>query len=785
MRLTPAPTEAPGPARTRIRAWWIAPLVALVAVAALTAPRVWRLQHLSGQPLWSVDAPAADPTAPSGYAGGLRLGLGPDRHADSAVFVAAAERGLSSGEASAAGPHAPRPRVYASMLAGLAGIIESATGRPAGHAAILASQWLDPLILALLAALVGAAWARGAGTAIGLVAGAGLAIAFPFAAGFVPGEPEPRAGATGCAIAALGLLLAAAAARGRAPVWHAAAGVLTGLALWLQAASAVPLFIGLTIAALGVAWLRVAEPAAARSWRAWGIAAAGTTALACWADGRGFGLADAAGRVHPAHVLAWLGLGELLAWSCGRQAPGGERRGRRWVGPVVASLAMAPAVAVAVLAEGPGAWAMDPSAERLGKLPGSPTASSLAVALAMPGARLPVLAALAPVLGAAALLVVRGRAQPVATLLAAGTLVATLPFACAQLHWLGLLSGVAVLGLALGSSTAGAPPGLRAAGTLLLLLPGLVLAFPHSPRDPTLRPEEIEGLIARDLGHWLRSRGASAESIVFAPPRTAAALAHFGGLRPAATFRPEDAADLAGALRIATATGRTETLALLQARRITHVVLPSWDDFLAGYARSAGAGNFHAALERGEFPAWLRPLAYPMPAIAGFEGAKVTVLAVVDEQPEADAAARNAEYFAESGQRERALAAAESLVRYRGDVGALAARVRVHAEFRDGAGVSRAAEALAPLVARGQDRHLAPDRRASLAIALLLARRPEPARAQWELCARELDPETLRALSPATLAAFLLMGQRLGLDFPDPANAALARSLLPPGLRSP
>ena len=68
---------------------------------------------------------------------------------------------------------------------------------------------------------------------------------------------------------------------------------------------------------------------------------------------------------------------------------------------------------------------------------------------------------------------------------------------------------------------------------------------------------------------------------------------------------------------------------------ITHLVLLSWDSEFDDYTRTGtgkSAVTFRDQLQLATLPLWLRPLAYPLPAIAGFEGRSVTVFEVVDEQ---------------------------------------------------------------------------------------------------------------------------------------------------------
>src|SRR5690606_12325641 len=102
------------------------------------------------------------------------------------------------------------------------------------------------------------------------------------------------------------------------------------------------------------------------------------------------------------------------------------------------------------------------------------------------------------------------------------------------------------------------------------------------------------------------------------------------------------------------ATSPAETLALLEARNVTHIVLPSWDPLLENYLRIGRklpadaplpADTFLHAAKRWALPAWLQPVPYPLPAIGGMETASVVVLKRTGEIDVGLALARLADYF--------------------------------------------------------------------------------------------------------------------------------------------
>jgi tetratricopeptide (TPR) repeat protein len=234
-----------------------------------------------------------------------------------------------------------------------------------------------------------------------------------------------------------------------------------------------------------------------------------------------------------------------------------------------------------------------------------------------------------------------------------------------------------------------------------------------------------------------------------------------------------------------------EVQGMIQSREIKYVVLPSWDPFFEDFGKLYLAAQFSnrksffvGELRRWNLPLWLRPVAYPMPVIPGFENQSVLLFEVVEEQKSAVALSRLAEYLAETGDLDRAAAVGEELRRFPGDVTALTARAQVQAAKGDAAGLAQSLDPLLSRLANGADRYLAWDRRVSLAIVLARGGRIEPAREQARRCLAEINPPRIRSLSPASLYGLLVLSQSFGLPLPDAGLHALALDLLPAGLRT-
>jgi hypothetical protein len=401
------------------------------------------------------------------------------------------------------------------------------------------------------------------------------------------------------------------------------------------------------------------------------------------------------------------------------------------------------------------------------------------------------------VLPAALLLALPGCAPERRAVLALslGTALVSLAFACWQISFWNI-ADVALLGLLVSTAAAlGGGSGPRAAPWALCALaavamvPGALQMWPSlSPRNGSGYTEtEVVGLVERDLAYWLARQVGSDEAVVLAPPDATTALYYFGGLKGIGTFGWENRDGFGSAVRMVSASTPEEAQELFDQRGVTDIVIPSWDPYLEAYARMGEGeieGTFLERLHKWTLPPWLRPVAYLMPRIAGFEGQSVTVLEVVDPQNDADAASRLAEYFVDMGETERAAEAAVQLKRFLGDAGALVARAEVAiAEGRPDEFASLV-EVVLRRIAAGGDRSLAWDQRVRLAVVLARANHLDLARAQMSRCLDGIDSRKLRLLSTKALFRFQILLKGFGLEVSDPKLRALSLDLLPSDLRA-
>jgi hypothetical protein len=244
-------------------------------------------------------------------------------------------------------------------------------------------------------------------------------------------------------------------------------------------------------------------------------------------------------------------------------------------------------------------------------------------------------------------------------------------------------------------------------------------------------------------------------------------------------------------LSIAAANTIDASQALIQARGVRYIIVPSWDLFFDEFAHlylqkrfSNRTSLFIDGLRRGNLPLWVRPLPYHMLEIPGFEGQSVLVFEVVEDQGPAAAAGRLAEYFVEMEKLDQAAAVSEGLRRFPGDVGALAAMAQVQRARGDTAGLAQTLASLAVRLDNGGDRFLPWDRRVSVAVVLAQANRIDLAQNQFRRCLKEIDETKLRALSSGLLYNLEVLSQAFELPISDSRLRQLALDLLPPELRS-
>jgi hypothetical protein len=816
------------------RAWAILPIAAIGFLIWINLARIQRIDYVSSLPGRAEPADTITAASPTGYANGQRELIVPERNENSFEWIAQTQQMFAQRawrvrhvdyENAPRGRDVTSTSPYRWWLGAVAWFDHSASGRPLGLSVEQAARWADPLLHGLL--VIGGtafvAWQFGAAAATLLAIG--MVAVFPFAAGFLPGAPDARGLAAGCALGSILVLLsgmkalragaepeASGLAEQRARRWFALAGVVGGMGVWVSVSIQVPILAGIFLGALLAAGIvrrcgtgQPGRVAMAPPWRLWACAGGGAILgsylieffpghLGSWH----------LNVVHPLYGLAWMGAGELLA----RVAPWiqrGEKPSRRARDLIVMGLAAAAIAAPAIamkLTGGRGFLAAGLSAFRLTSQPHGVVASSFWAWLVHDGITAAVCAVVLPVLLVLpALWLILRRATEASVraslALALGPVAVALGFACNQLSWWHVLDAT-LLALAIPALPAHMAVHPRSGRWLwtvlaaLLAIPGMIQLWPPriAKADGKLTSAEAQELIERDLAHWLAKHADNAGAVVYAPPNETATLSFYGGLSGLGTFSADNDEGLRATVTIASVTSLPEVQILMQARKINYIIIPSWDPFFDDYARlflvraqSSRSSILIPELRRLNLPRWLRPVPFQMLGIDGYEGQSVLIFEVVDEQGPAVAMSRLAEYLVETGDLQHAATVEQDLRRFPGDVGALAARAQVESARDDAASFNQSVELMLARLSGGADRYLPWDRRVSLAIDLARADRIDPARTQLHRCLVQMDEKKARSLSTGSLFNLLVLSRTLGDPIADPRLQEYALGLLPPKMR--
>ncbi len=795
-------------ARSRLFSWaWV--LVLFCAAGFLFWTGTVRVRHVERATRAGQEAPKPDAASPTGYAGGTRELIVPEHNYESYNWIAQTQQMVARGdwrvrqidyENAPFGRAVNAASPYRWWL-GLAGWLDRVvSGHSRGQAIEYAALFADPLLQLIL--LIGTTIyvARQVGGFSAALVAVSVVVLFPWGGAFQPGAPTDLGLTTACALWSVLLLLAGVQkAAPRLERWFFAAGVVGGVGLWINVTRTTPVLLGIALGAVAVIALGRRETPL--PWRAWGLGLAVTSFAAYLVEY----FPDHLGgwhlrSVHPVFSIAWLGVGEVLTQAgilFGAGKP--EKRGRSILLAILGLAAIATVPLTIWKTPNAGFLAADLPSQRLTGLPDGPTAISLGAWIIRGGFTLQVWTTLLPALLVvpAIWLLVRRKIESAswtAVALASGPVLVALGFAGSRLSWWNDVD-VACLGLlvAVVAATTGADrPSLNRwawSGFMAVLLAlGLVQLAPKAAdaAENAFSQQEVEGMIDRDLARWLAKHADPAGAIVFATPKQTASLHYYAGLRGLGTLDLENRDGFGAAVRLASATTPEEALELVQRREIKYIVLPSWDSALDEYA-ILGLGQVDGSLidrlHKWGLPDWLRPVAYPMPKIGGFENQSVLVYEVVDTQSPPAALSRIAEYFVEMGQMDQAMAVAEALKRYPADLGAQVARLEVELAAGVTPEFEQSMNALANRLARKADRTLPWDQRVALAVVLARGKQMPLAQEQLKRCLAEADAAKLRSLTTGALYRLQVLAKAFNTTLPEPLQAQ-ALELLPAEVRS-
>jgi hypothetical protein len=504
--------------------------------------------------------------------------------------------------------------------------------------------------------------------------------------------------------------------------------------------------------------------------------------------------------IHPLYGVAWLGLGGVLmtltAWIRTGKYPGNSRAAVVFALAIVALTALPVAM---LKLKNEGFLASSVSTYQLTKLSDGALAITPWSWLLRDGFSLQVWTVLVPMLLVlpAGWLIVRRQTHLWTRALSAfalGPVLLVFGMACWRLNGWTTLDGLLMVLLVATTGALGAVKASRVSrwiwtGVVVVVLGmhGNQLWLPmQSGQENVLNKPELVGLIERDMARWLAKHAGADGAIVLAPPNLTTPLYYYGGLRGLGTAAHENKAGLGVAIRILSASTPEEAKELIDRRGVNYLIIPSWDDYLDEYARIGMGqleGTFLNGLHLWRVPNWLRPIAYQLPVIAGFENQSVKIFQVVEDQDETAALSRTAEYFIEMGQLDPAAAVAKSLRRFPADLGALVARAQVEIARGEKDELARTLELMKPRLTGRGDRGLPWDRRVGLMVVLARNKQMDLARVQMERCLKDVDEAKVRSLTPTALYQLLVLCKAFALPIADERLRGLALGLVPADLR--
>jgi hypothetical protein len=477
---------------------------------------------------------------------------------------------------------------------------------------------------------------------------------------------------------------------GAARAWFAGAGVLGGAALWVSAATAIPILGASLFGGVLCGWAfgrgplrRSLDPGLWLTWGGWGcVASLGFYLLEYFPRHMGWRLEVN----HPLHAFAWLGgcflASRFLAWSA--------REERLLRNPsdillgIMALAALAAPLLMVAWDSGRFFWVGDKfllslHQEFINEFQSLPT---LVLAAGGNPAWLLYYPWPIAVVVSSVVLPARGslgdETRRSLLLLAPPTLLMQ-ALAVWQVRWTSAAFGLwAVCALVVMAGLARASDrslvqrrvfaGLLACGWVSLLfsiVPQFVVRSVEARTClETPIPQEIAGnLLLRDIAHRLIQSSPGRVPVVLTGPNASTEMTYHAGLRTVGTLYWENMPGLKRAARIFAAPNAEEAKRELTAAGITHIVVPSWDNFGQAYTSllaesgeaTTGETTFlKSLLNDAEIPDWLRPFAYPIPSGSGLDTKSVRIFAVIPEQSKFETLYFRGVYHFEIGESEKA-----------------------------------------------------------------------------------------------------------------------------------
>lgn len=568
-----------------------------------------------------------------------------------------------------------------------------------------------------------------------------------------------------------------------------ASGIAGGIALWVNAVSAIPIIAGINIAGAILAWRKTDFI----PWRLWGAAGCATSVLAYLIEYAPSNLGLRLEVNHYLISLSWLGAASLLERFSKRSeySPADWLKSNKVYVSVFAVIWFLPLFTI--LTKGSEVFQpLDPFLRHIHSdyitefksLFTNIEKQSPWRALAM---TLPLLCASFPAYLALAKHTHRDmRTAAIVSLCVSALLLVATAF---QARWWGLCFASLWLGMLPILANPLQQRFAKALCVLMLvsLLPGLVVAHLDSRRPPISQDRVSLRVAERSIAQKIRERVGNERAIALAGPNTTTAMAFFGNIHGLGTLYWENNDGLKGASEIFAAETFEEARHLIVERGITHIVLLSWDGFEMEYLRLVdaplgyGRTFLQRILKNQALPAWLRPIPLPLPQYQSLSEHSAFIFEIDDQRSESVAFADQIEYMLEMGlnHSSRRLWQARKGVPTSIQLQIAEARLEIVS-----GNVERYEDLMTRIALEHRDyKDLRDEDRIRLAGMLAHFGNVSAARNQLIAIQTGLSEPILRKLTPSTLSQLLLLENSLGVNFKNEKLRTLAMYLLPPYMK--
>jgi len=628
------------------------------------------LEASLGQPL-----PAFDKNSPTGFEGGMRRVILPSVGADGYQWIMHTQKLLHDGgwrirftdqDNAPVGREIHWSHSFIWWLIGVGAVHSLMTGWPLPASVEAVSPYANTLILLLIVLTMPWVVWRKFGVVAACVFACSLSVIYLFYEIFIVGYPDHHGIAAASAMACSLFLAFAgggwvktpgkASPEGRvdylapeasARWWFIASAVSGGVSLWISAATAVPVFAGIGVAAglclfvMGPNDVRAVETCKPALWRVWGIAGACSSLFFYFLEYFPSHMGMRLEVNHPLYALAWLCGGELLCRFAQWRATG-KAGGAQAFGVVVLCVIGLLALPTLIKLAPDRFFAVSDSF--LWQLHRDHINEFKSIFRRVNDTSLEALIVILSIVPLVTVFMLRflwlkeiGKSwKAMLAITLAPALVLTI-LGLFQVRWLAIADALWIAALPTWVACAVAvgsvrrfPLWQRAVVAIFFLL--LLIQYPQNVvssaldrigKKPGIGPNEAYMMVVRDLAFFMRREAGDKEIVLLSGPTTTTWMMFFGGMKGIGTLYWENTEGLKSAAQLYAARSADEALELARKNRVTHIAIFSLDAFSSQYIRlirglppgSEPTDAFAQSLLYSlAMPQWLTPMQYALPA---------------------------------------------------------------------------------------------------------------------------------------------------------------------------